>query len=121
MVPTSQDEARRTAPVPRQPNSPWRLAWANLYDVQLLLRQSAFGLIGFAVVALAGTFYLQTTFHERLLAALYETLQLLIFQSNRSLPGDPLGDLLRPARGIERIQAGDVGRDGARVSLSPGS
>lgn len=94
MADTAQAGVRRPTRPRRQRNSLWRLLRANLYDLRLLLRQSALGLVGFGVVALAGTLYLQLTFHERFLAGLYETLQLLIFQNSRSLPDDWLGQAL---------------------------
>jgi Trk K+ transport system NAD-binding subunit len=78
----------------RQRRGFWRLLRANIYDLALLLRQSWFTLMLFGVVLAAGAGYEYQHGHPQITAALYNTLQLLIFQSSEAFPGDVLGQLL---------------------------
>lgn len=98
---------RRTAgALERRRYGPWRLLRANLYDLGLLLRESRVALGGFVVVVLAGTLYLRQHFGLRFLQALYEALQLLIFQNSRPLPTDWPGEVvffLLPLLGLALI------------------
>src|SRR5690242_13056123 len=77
----------------------WRLVRANFYDLGLLLRESWVVLIGFAILALAGTLYFNLSpssqQHGRGLAnALYQTLLLLTLQSGEDFPKDLIGQFL---------------------------
>jgi Trk K+ transport system NAD-binding subunit len=84
----------------------WRLIWANLRDDIRLLRQAWFPLVALLSVLLSGTFYLYLIYFPQLCAAsgedcgvdlarsLYETLQLLIFQSGLEFPDGSIGRLL---------------------------
>lgn len=92
---TPARQATRTPrPLERRRYGPGRLLRANLYDLGLLLRESRVALSGFAVVLLLGVLYLHQRFGLGFARALYETLQMLIFQNSRPLPGDLLGALL---------------------------
>jgi Trk K+ transport system NAD-binding subunit len=102
--------ARRTPRAAHQPPAPfrrryplWRLARANLYDLGMLLDESRFVLVGFGVLAVAGTIYLAFFYPgtpassrpEGLAEALYETFKLLTLQSGLDFPrGDIAGMLL---------------------------
>lgn len=81
-------------PVVRQHRGFWRLLRANLYDLGLLFRQSWFTLMLLGVVLAAGTAYGYFHGHPHVPAALYNTLQLLIFQSSEPLPDDVVGQVL---------------------------
>jgi len=72
----------------------WRLLRANLYDLALLLRQSWFTLMLFGAVLVVGAGYEFQHGHPDVTSALYNTLQLLIFQSSEPFPGDAVGQLL---------------------------
>lgn len=84
----------------------WRLVWANLRDDARLLRQAWFPLVALLLVLSGGTFYLYLLYFPRqcavdaaacgvdLAQSLYETLQLLIFQSGLAFPAEPVGRLL---------------------------
>ncbi len=72
----------------------WRLLRANLYDFALLLRQSWFTLMLFGVVLVVGAGYEYQHGHPDVTSALYNTLQLLIFQSSEPFPGNVVGQLL---------------------------
>ncbi|HEY7339757.1 MAG TPA: NAD-binding protein [Ktedonobacterales bacterium] len=78
----------------RQRRGFWRLLRANLYDLALLLRQSWFTLTLFGVVMVVGAGYEFQHGHPAVTSALYNTLQLLIFQSSEPFPGDVVGQLL---------------------------
>ncbi|HEY7832476.1 MAG TPA: NAD-binding protein [Ktedonobacterales bacterium] len=85
---------------------PWRLVRANLYDFGLLLREARLALVGFVVVVLLGSLYLSQHFRLRFLDALYQALQLLIFQTSHPLPSDVAGELvffLLPLLGLALI------------------
>jgi Trk K+ transport system NAD-binding subunit len=104
----------RAAPADRPPQRPrpparqrlgvWRLLRANLYDLGLLVRQSRVVLALFALVMVVGTLYEHgltlldrnnQPFHPSWPEALYDTLQLLIFQQNgQPFPTDPVGQTL---------------------------
>ena len=86
------DHQRR--PLVRQQRGVWRLFRANLYDLALLLRQSWFTLLVFGGVLATGTVYEYMHGQPYILAALYHTLQLLIFQSSEAFPSDILGQAL---------------------------
>lgn len=88
---TTRNDTRRLRPRRR---GPWRLLRANLYDIGLLLRESRLALAGFVIVVLLGSLYLRQQYHLRYPEALYQTLQLLIFQSTHSLPQDIPGELI---------------------------
>lgn len=97
MTPTPFDHVRSPHESRPQRLSLWRLAHANFYDMLLLLRESWIVLTGFVALALGGTLYLTFGYAGAALdpiAALYETLRMLTFQSSLELPGDPLGRVL---------------------------
>ncbi len=80
-----------------------RLVRANLYDLQLLLRESWLILLGFAILAGITSTYLVFFYPETpdsprpqgLTEALYETLTLMTLQSNKAFPrGDLPGELI---------------------------
>jgi Trk K+ transport system NAD-binding subunit len=85
---------RQRAFAVRQRRGFWRLLGANLYDLGLLMRQSWFTLTLFGLVLAAGAGYEYQHGHPEVTAALYNTLQLLIFQSNEPFPRDVIGQLL---------------------------
>lgn len=102
----SEDEIRLERLRKRRRSYPlWRLVLANARDTLLLIRQAWFPLLCLLLVLSVGTAYLQLVYfpqrcgpgafcaHDPILA-LYETLQLLIFQSSLEFPTDPLGRLL---------------------------
>lgn len=84
----------------------WRLIWANLHDDLQVLRRAWFSLSALLLVLTSGTFYLFIRYFPQRCAAtgkecgidlaqsLYETLQLLIFQSSLEFPSEPIGRLL---------------------------
>jgi Trk K+ transport system NAD-binding subunit len=78
----------------RQRRGFWRLLRANLYDLALLLRQSWFTLTLFGVVLVVGAGYEFQHGHPDVTSALYNALQLLIFQSSEPFPSDVVGQLL---------------------------
>lgn len=88
----------------RQRNSFWRLIRANLFDLASLLRQSAVALTGFIVVVLVSAAYLHLRAGRPIsdrpisdpAAALYQSLKLLILQSDVPFPSadDRLGQIL---------------------------
>ena len=78
----------------RQRRGVWRLLRANLYDLALLLRQSWFTLMLFGIVLAVGAGYEYQHGHPEVTSALYNTLQLLIFQSSEPFPSDVVGQLL---------------------------
>ncbi|HEX5157624.1 MAG TPA: hypothetical protein VFW17_10450 [Ktedonobacterales bacterium] len=78
----------------RQRRGFWRLLRANLYDLALWLRQSWFTLTLFGMVLVVGAGYAFQHGHPDLTSALYNALQLLIFQSGEPFPGDVVGQLL---------------------------
>jgi Trk K+ transport system NAD-binding subunit len=87
--------ARDGGPPARQRLGFWRLLRANLYDLGLLVRQSWFTLSLFGVVLVAGSWYEYIHVRRSVPEAVYDTLQLLIFQqSSQPFPGDPLGETL---------------------------
>ncbi|WP_255604446.1 NAD-binding protein [Oscillochloris sp. ZM17-4] len=103
----SEDEVRLERLRERRRRYPlWRLVWANLRDDVRLLRQAWFPLVALLLVLVGGTLYLFLDYFPArmscapplcgvdLAQALYETLQLLIFQSGLDFPSDPLGRLL---------------------------
>src|SRR5690349_12643276 len=95
-----QDAERPTTIGVRQRYSAWRLVRANLHDLRILLRDSFVGLAALALLLALDTLYLtrksapdgSSAFTP--LAALYESLKLLIFQSGLGLPHDALGAAL---------------------------
>ena len=89
----------RRAATRRQQYSLLRLIRANLFDFASLLRQSAVALVGFIVVVLGSATYLHLRAEnaiEDLVAALYQSLKLLILQSDVPFPSssDVLGQVL---------------------------
>jgi Trk K+ transport system NAD-binding subunit len=103
----SEDEVRLERLRGRRRSYPlWRLIWANLRDDARLLRQAWFPLIALLLVLAGGTLYLYLVYFPGGCAAggvgcgvdlaqsLYETLQLLIFQSGLAFPPGLLGRLL---------------------------
>lgn len=83
----------------RQRNSLWRLIRANLFDLASLLRQSAVALVGFVIVVLVSATYLHVRHIGRIediVAALYQSLKLLILQSDEPFPksNDRFGQIL---------------------------
>jgi Trk K+ transport system NAD-binding subunit len=85
---------RQRAFTVRQRRGFWRLLRANLYDLALLLRQSWFTLALFGMVLVIGAGYEYQHGYPEISAALYNTLQLLIFQSTEPFPRDVVGQLL---------------------------
>jgi Trk K+ transport system NAD-binding subunit len=75
-----------------------RLMRANIYDLGLLIRDARLTLVAFGAVMLIGTLYEHSVTHQGQTiswpAAIYNTLQLLIFQTNEPFPGDVLGQVL---------------------------
>jgi Trk K+ transport system NAD-binding subunit len=103
----SEDEVRLERLRERRRRYPlWRLIWANLRDDARILRQAWFPLIALLLVLGGGTLYLFLVYFPAscaaqsagcgvdLAQALYETLQLLIFQSGLGFPAEPIGRLL---------------------------
>ncbi|HEX8037471.1 MAG TPA: NAD-binding protein [Ktedonobacterales bacterium] len=89
----------RRAVTRRQHSSFWRLIRANLFDFASLLRQSAVALTGFVVVVLVSATYLYLHTDRSTadpIAALYQSLKLLILQSDEPFPSadDRLGQAL---------------------------
>ena len=76
-----------------------RLVRANVYDLGLLIRDARLTLFAFGLVMLAGTLYEHSGINHpgqssSWQEAVYNTLQLLIFQTNEPFPRDPLGQVL---------------------------
>lgn len=95
MTQTAATPARQSRPTPaRQRVSLWRLLRANLYDLSLLVRESALVLIGFAIIVALGSLYFGVTTSLPLRYDVYEAVKLLLFVSGQPLPSDFLGDLL---------------------------
>jgi hypothetical protein len=93
------NDAREATPVEKRRYPFWRLMRANIYDLGLLIRDSRLTLIAFGLVVLAGTLYEQSGInhnHQTLPwpQAVYNTLQLFIFQTNEQFPHDALGQIL---------------------------
>src|SRR5260221_2916283 len=93
------NDTREATPVEKRRYPFWRLMRANIYDLGLLIRDSRLTLIAFGLVMLAGTLYEQSGNnhnHQPLSwqQAVYNTLQLLIFQTNEQFPHDALGQIL---------------------------
>ncbi len=86
--------ARQRSFTIRQRRGFWRLLRANLFDLALLLRQSWLTLTLFGIVLVVGAGYEFQHGHPEATSALYNTLQLLIFQSSEPFPGDVVGQLL---------------------------
>ncbi|NTW04399.1 MAG: potassium transporter TrkA, partial [Oscillochloris sp.] len=104
---TSEDEVRLDRLRARRRRYPlWRLIWANLRDDARLLRQAWFPLSALLLVLISGTLYLFVSYFPQRCAAqnkdcgvdlaqsLYETLQLLIFQSSLDFPVESMGRIL---------------------------
>ncbi|WP_129631398.1 potassium channel family protein [Candidatus Oscillochloris fontis] len=104
---TSEDEVRlERLRGRRRRYSFWRLLWANLRDDGRLLKRAWFPLTALLLVLSSGTLYLYWRYFPQhcqadgsdcgidLAQALYETLQLLIFQSGLAFPPDAVGRLL---------------------------
>ena len=87
---------RRPAELMTRRYSLWRLFRANLRHLLSLLRESFAALAGFLLVVLCGAVYFRFVYpvHLTFIVAMYETLKLLVFQSGRDLPADPLGQAL---------------------------
>ncbi|EFO81469.1 TrkA-N domain protein [Oscillochloris trichoides DG-6] len=103
----SEDEVRLDRLRQRRRRYPlWRLVWANLRDDLRLLKRAWFSLSALLLVLSSGTLYLYWAYFPQhcqtdgsdcgvdLAQALYETLQLLIFQSGLAFPPDLVGRLL---------------------------
>jgi Trk K+ transport system NAD-binding subunit len=103
----SEDEVRLERLRARRRSHPlWRLIWANLRDDARLLRQAWFPLAALLLVLAGGTLYLYLIYFPGSCAAgaggcgvdlaqsLYETLQLLIFQSGLAFPPRLMGRIL---------------------------
>ncbi len=103
----SEDEVRLDRLRQRRRRYPlWRLVWANLRDDLRLLKRAWFPLSALLLVLIGGTIYLYWYYFPQhcqmdgsdcgvdLAQALYETLQLLIFQSGLAFPPDLVGRLL---------------------------
>jgi Trk K+ transport system NAD-binding subunit len=76
-----------------------RLILANIYDLGLLIRDARLTLAAFGLVMLAGTLYEHSGINHpgqslSWQAAVYDTLQLLIFQTSEAFPRDVLGQVL---------------------------
>ena len=79
----------------------WRLIIANLLDDLRVLREAWFPLTALALVLTSGVLYLRWFYlppvcgcNPDLEVALFETLKLLIFQTDLDLPADPVGRVL---------------------------
>ncbi|HEV2238983.1 MAG TPA: NAD-binding protein [Ktedonobacterales bacterium] len=76
-----------------------RLVLANVYDLGLLIRDARLTLVAFGLVMLAGTLYEHSGINHpgqsfSWQQAVYNTLQLLIFQTSERFPPDALGQVL---------------------------
>src|SRR5690242_9472062 len=76
-----------------------RLVRANVYDLGLLIRDARLTLVAFGLVMLAGTLYEHSGINHPGQSftwpqAVYNTLQLLIFQTTEPFPHDVLGQVL---------------------------
>ncbi|MCU0491440.1 MAG: NAD-binding protein [Chloroflexaceae bacterium] len=106
MTPTaSEDELRLERLRKRRRGYPlWRVVLASIWDLGLLLRESWVALLGFSLLSAVNTLYLLFIYHDydnsgispfTFVAAVYETIRMLVLQSGLPLPqNDPLGVLL---------------------------
>lgn len=97
--PTLPINATRQERLRREHRLSWRrLLAAYLYDVRTLLFETRIALTGFMLVMIVSTLYLRYGYTSRqyhsLIAAAYDTLQLLTLQSGLDFPTDPLGQCL---------------------------
>lgn len=68
-----------------------RLVRANAFDLFQLIRESRYGLGGFALVMLVGMVYIHFAFGLSYAESLYETFRMLTLQSGLAFPRDPGG------------------------------